>query len=161
MKEHTTVNGWLGELASKAGLDGLQLDERGCCALRYSEDLDVMMELPEHSPVLHLYAPVLSLISASATLEATFRQLLGLNLFALETRGATFALDETNERIVLQYQIVIEGTNSGQFERIIGNFLEAAVIWKQKLAGGNSENGAERTDAAAEDIGYAPFFVRV
>jgi hypothetical protein len=133
MSETTRVNAWLAELAAKAGIDGLALDDQGCAALRYSTDLDVMIELPEQSPVLQIYAPMLPLSVGGPSAESTYRQLLAANLFALETRGASFALDEANERVLLQYQVVIDATDAAGFERILGNFLDAAAMWKSRL----------------------------
>lgn len=140
-QEHGAVQQWLARLGAATGLDGLQLDDNGCLALRYGEGLELMLELPEGSPVAHLYAPVLQLGGDEAGLLATFRRLLALNLFALETQGATFALDEMHQRIVLQYPLVVQATDAGLFERVLGNFIETAQRWQAQLASGAAEPG--------------------
>lgn len=164
LNETTVVNQWLAGLAAKAGLDGLGLDEQGGIALRYGDDIELLMELPEQSPVLHLYVPVLQLPQGREQ-GAVFRQLLARNLFALETQGATFALDEGNERIVLQYPLVVAHSDATVFERVVGNLLEAAVAWKARLrdeqSGVPQATGAQAEVLAVEPASFNAFMVRV
>ncbi|MGV3682146.1 MAG: CesT family type III secretion system chaperone [Acidovorax sp.] len=165
LNETTVVNQWLAALAAKAGLDGLGLDGQGGVALRYGDDIELLMELPEQSPVLHLYVPVLQL-SQGMEQAAIFRQLLARNLFALETQGASFALDEGNERIVLQYPLVVAHSDAALFERVVGNLLEAAVAWKARLR--DEQSGvvpqtpvAKEPVLAVEPASFNAFMVRV
>jgi hypothetical protein len=159
MTERGTVDNWLAGLAAAAGFDGLQLDERGCAALRYADDLDLMLELPEASPVLHLYAPVLELADSAG--QDVFRRVLALNLFGVETQGASFALDELNDRIVLQYPLLVEATDAGQFERVLGNFIEAAQRWKRELAAPDAPAAADEPPSAPEPLAFNTMMLRI
>ena len=160
MTERGTVDNWLAGLAAGAGLDGLQLDERGCAALRYADDLDLMLELPEASPVLHLYAPVL-LLAGDDGRQDVFRRLLALNLFGLETQGASFALDELNDRIVLQVPLLVGATDAGLFERVLGNFIEAAQHWKRELGAPDPSAAADEPASAPEPLSFNNMMLRI
>ncbi|THF58094.1 CesT family type III secretion system chaperone [Pseudothauera rhizosphaerae] len=137
MSRHTdTVNAWLNELAVLAGIDGLALNPEGVCALRYGDRAEIVFELPEDSDVLHLYCPVAPVPEADQA--AFYRRLLEWNMFGLETRGASFAVDRGSERAMLCYALPIEGTDVLAFQNTVGNFAEVSERFCDELHGAST-----------------------
>lgn len=135
MTPRDTVNGWLKELSRKSGID-LTLDENDACALRYGENLDCMIELPDQSSVVYFSAQILNVAGLDTEQRATlYERLLQLNYYCLETGGATFALDTKAGRAILCYGQPIGTIDAPAFENLLGNFLETAEKWRSELSG--------------------------
>ena len=115
------VNALLGELGNKLGAPGLQLSEYGTCGFTYKDKLELFLELPEASDVLHFYAPIMKIPQKRR--EKIFRELLKMNFFTDATNGATFAINDESDEIVLNFNEMIERLDQTTFETIIENFI--------------------------------------
>ncbi|HQU08733.1 MAG TPA: CesT family type III secretion system chaperone [Opitutales bacterium] len=132
MLEIDLINEWLKELALSAGIPHLKLDAHRLCALKYANKLDFVIELPDNSPLVYMYSPLINLSEVANPLPL-YDRILKANFFCLDTRGATFAIDERNNRVILSYGHLIDELDSQKFQRIVGNFLETAFDWLDKL----------------------------
>ena len=127
-----TVNIWLKELASLAAIDDLSLNNQGVCALRFGDRVEIVFEIPEQSEVLHLYCPVCEVPTEEQA--SFFQRLLEWNMFGLETRGASFAIDRESNRVMLCYSIPIAGTDILEFQNTVGNFAEVCERFCNELS---------------------------
>lgn len=121
MSIHTdTINAWLKELASLSGIDELSLNDEGVAAVRFGDKANLIVELPEHDDIVHIYCPICEVPQNDQ--EKLYRYLLEQNMFGLATCGASFAVDKGTERVILCYSQPISGTDITQFVNIMGNF---------------------------------------
>jgi len=137
-----TVNVWLKETASLAGIDSLSLNPQGVSALKYGEKVEIVFECPEGSEVLHLYCPVCDIPEDGA--PALMRRLLEWNMFGLETRGASFAIDRESNRAMLCYSIPIAGADIATFQNTLGNFAETCERFCDELSSPAASTDNER-----------------
>ena len=122
----------LEEVGARTGVSGLRLDDSGLCGLSYSDDLEVVLECPEGSPVLYLYAPLVSLPDRDA--EELFRKILKANFLGLETGGASFAIHDRYNSIMLCHREVIDRMEDNYaLEKLLSNFIAMASQWQKKL----------------------------
>ncbi len=139
------INKWLQIVASDAQIPSLALDANGVCALRYGEDIECVIECPEGSEVIYFYTPMCNVPDMGA--ERLFREVLKANLFCSETHGATFAIDEVRNRLILCYPQPTALLDEQLFANILANFLEISAIWYERL---NSR--APRTEGSAAEL---------
>jgi hypothetical protein len=153
MENTSIVNGWIAELGQEAGINDLKLNEHHVCAFRYGKDLEFIIELPPGSPIVYMYSPMVDVPQENK--EAFFDKLLKANFFCLETNGATFSIDERSNRIVLSYGQPIDQIDNLIFKNIVGNFLETAEQWKERLRSfENAETPINLGKEVAEGIGF-------
>lgn len=132
-RQSDTVDVWLKELASLAGIDSLALNPQGVCAVRFGDRAEIVLELPDPSEVLHLYCAVCPIPPDEKAAAALYRHALELNMFGLETRGASFAVDRESERLLLCYTLPLAGTDIVAFQNTIGNFAQVCDRFCQDL----------------------------
>ena len=144
------VNSWLREL-EPAGAP-LTLDEEGLCPLSYGDDLECLLEVPEHRAWFNLYTPLVPVPAEDPGL--LLYQALSLKLFQLGTRGAVIAVDHRSDEIVLCHGQAIEHTDSVTFRNILVNFCETAAKLRRELAGPPVEVASELARADDPLPGY-------
>lgn len=130
MNTQQAVNHMLEEVAARTGVSGLRLNDAGLCGLSYIDDLELVLECPENSPLLYLYAPLAPLPDQGA--EVLFRQILKANFLGLETGGASFAIHERYNSVMLCHREAIdllEGNHG--LEMLLSNFIAMASHWKK------------------------------
>ena len=151
MSPREKVNHLLGELVSTANIGVSSLDENGVCAFTYGEVLEVVFELPETSSTLQIYSPILRIAKNESA--ALFKRLLRLNLFGVETRGATFALEDKNNFIILCYGVPVEDLDATGFLNLVSGFIETAEKWFFELNQGSLRRGKTRKPfSLSEDL---------
>ena len=148
----TLVNGFLEELGHQSGIEDLRLDDHRLCSLQYRDDVEIVIELPEQSPTVYFYAPMMPVPQQER--ETLFTRLLKLNFLCLETRGATLAIDEKNSRIILCYGHPVELLDFLAFENLTGNFAETARTLKTEL---NTPMDDTSSKASDERPDWRPF----
>jgi len=127
------VNGWLAELAEAAGIDSLELNPQGVAAVRFGDRVEIVFEAPENAAALHLYCPICDVPADPKAEAALYRRLLELNLFGLETRGASFAIDRDSNRVLLCYAMPLENADHMTFQNTVGNFAEVCERFCNEL----------------------------
>lgn len=125
------INQWLATLSDHANIPPLKLDDNGVCAIKYNHEVECVLEFPHQGDVIYFYSPMGSIPTENTT--DFLKHLLKANLFCLETHGATFAIDEIHNRVILCYPQPIILLDETLFLNAINNFLEIAYIWHEKL----------------------------
>ncbi len=121
----------LGETLTLPG--GLQLDEAtASCVLVFEGDLIVNIEYDDPAGRLVLSAWLDELPREGA--EPLLRELLAANLYWHRTRGATLALDEGTNGIILTYGASVAELDAHMFEATVENFVKQAEKWQQRIA---------------------------
>jgi len=125
------INLWLNNISQAYNLHPLALNAAGVCALRYGQRVECVIECPGDGQVVYFYAPMMKIPAEQA--EKFYRVCLKANLFCLETHGATFAIDEKNQQIVLCYPQPTVLLDEQLFRNVLSNFLEIAAQWVDRL----------------------------
>lgn len=139
------VNRLLAGLGQRIGVGGLALSSAGTCGFTLADRLQLAIELPEASAEFYLYSPMLPIPSIDA--EPLFRRLLTMNLFCRETDGATFAISERLNSVVLCYGHGWADLDQTGFDNILENFIVTAERLQQTLAGPADASGETPRDS--------------
>lgn len=147
------------DLGQQAGLGApLQFNERGCARLMVDGRIGLDFEADADAGTIQVYS-VLGEVPLAGR-EALYRQLLEANLFGSATAGATLAIDEQTNEIVLCRTVTSEETSAAAFARLVENFIAAAEEWLQKIADFTSPApdaaGAQSSAAANGSLGSLP-----
>ena len=144
MDKKEIVNSWLAELGGQAGIQSLALNDEGICAIRYNNKINVDVEYPDQSEKVYLNCPMLPVPDDDSERDRVFDEIMRLNFFAMETRGAVFAIDERDESLVLCYGHLVSDLDCVSFMNLLGNFIETADKWYDRL------NEEKKTPPAGE-----------
>ena len=125
------VEGWLLDLGKALGRP-LPLSADGVCRLDHPNAPTLILEVPAASSMLYYSSPLLKMEQGASELDLCKRA-LSLNLFQVETAGATLALDEKIGEIVMCLVHPIEGMTSVRFQSVLNNFLATAIGLREKL----------------------------
>lgn len=132
MNTQQAVNHMLEEVAGRTGVSGLRLNDAGLCGLSYVDDLELVLECPENSPMLYLYAPLAPLPDQGT--DPLFRQILTANFLGLETGGASFAIHDRYNSVMLCHREAIDRLDGSHgLEKLLSNFISMASHWKKAL----------------------------
>lgn len=122
----------LGAFGAAHGIEGLSLDELGCCTLLLDDGLPMHLQYDDAREHLVLLA-ALGTVPAG-TGARVYGSLLHANLFWAESQDATLALEAQTGEVVLQYAEPAARLDAHRLERLLGHFMDAARLWKQRLA---------------------------
>lgn len=111
------------------------LDEDGECVL-VKGNAKVLVKVCEDDDLLAVSSPVIAL--PTENLLPLFRRLLGLNLD--DTRDASFALNESSDKVELRVKRPLDNLDYEEFERAVTTVAEVADEYNDRLA---DEFGAE------------------
>jgi hypothetical protein len=131
MNNTATINHLLQQLGARIGANNVHLSDQGICSFQFENEMRVVIELPDSSPDVYLYATLLPIPERNR--EALYAWLLKRNLLGYDTDGATFAIHEQHNAIVLCYQHAIETLDYVLFESILENFLTTVARWHRNL----------------------------
>lgn len=139
------VNGWLREMGQGIG-QSLGLDDNNLCSLQYDEDLEINVELHADGPWLYLHAPVARVAQMESA--AFFKQLLKINLFGLQTDGATLGYDERTDHIAISDRVDPATLDGLTFLQWIESFVMTTVrirgdIMQEMTAANAAAGGAD------------------
>lgn len=135
----------LNDLFSALGLPALSFDGNGCARMLFEGDVVVNFERNDMAGLLHLYCDLGALPSGER--EALYLALLEANLFGVQTRGATLALDTKQDQVVLWRSVHIAALTLSSCSEILKSFVERAAHWRAFLGG--SVHRAEPVAASA------------
>ncbi len=159
MRTADHVDSLLGELSHTLGIGNLQLEEN-ICTLDFGDLTQLVIEVPEASDMVVLYAPIHPLPTDTEQCAELFGQLLSAHLFGSQTNGAWFAIRE--DEIVLNLPLAMEGMDAQSFENTIENFLTSVSEWEQRLREGFPEDGEdEGSSSMKEDEDLSAFAMQV
>jgi hypothetical protein len=135
-------------LARTLTVPGLTLDETThSCVLVFDGDLVVNVEFDDPTGHLVLSAYLDELPREGA--EPLLRELMGANLYWHRTRGATLALEEGTNGVILAYRVNVVEADAHAFENAVDAFVKQSVRWGERIA-----ESRRRPSAAA--LGAAP-----
>ena len=145
----------LNELLSTLGMPALEFDANGCASLLFNDSIAVNFEHDRASGLLHLYTDLGPLPVDGR--ETVYRALLEANLFGVETRGATLALDQNQNQVVLFKTVHDSSLTLSSFSQLLAGFVDCATLWQQRLI--SSADGPE--SRAEGQITRAPSIRRI
>jgi hypothetical protein len=135
----------LAEFARRAQVPGLAFNEAGLARLQVDGTTVIDLESAPAAGQLHLYSTLGE--APRSGREAYFERLLALNLFCRATNGATLALDERTQEILLCRALQLDGTDYVSFETALTQLVDAVVVVRRALA----ETGGAAASTSATD----------
>lgn len=113
-------------LGREVGIPALVVNEQGACLMSFDEHVVTFQEEDEGRSVT-MYT-VLGPLPRD-TRVGVFRHLLAANLFWAETHGATVALDDSTDSLVLARDVDVSKLAEEEFQELLGLFLDTADWW--------------------------------
>lgn len=126
------VTEWLDVMGQEIGAP-LELNEEGICAIECENNITVVIESQEESPVFHLSAGLVEMPGDRDTMLKLFARALSLNLFLVETRGTTIALAEELHQVMLCFMEEKDRCDQIRFATQFQGFYETALDIREKL----------------------------
>ena len=123
------VQNWLRELSFKTG-GNFTLNDLNECYVKNEGGVQLTISAPTGS--LFYISSALGLVPDS---RSFLYAALAKNLFQNETKGASLAIDPTNDGLLLCYSNSVEKIEYLEFENIISNLFEVAAKIKEDLYG--------------------------
>ncbi|MCP4747330.1 MAG: type III secretion system chaperone [Desulfobacteraceae bacterium] len=130
MNRQEELSNYLRDISYRLGVGLPALDQNGVCAMRYDDKFNVILEVPDASDDIYMYAILMSQHTASVQF---YQKLLEANFLCMDTERATFCLDKESNDIVLCRTIEFENLTADKLEKVINQFLSAADKWNNKL----------------------------
>jgi Tir chaperone protein (CesT) family len=135
----------LDQFANSIGLENLQLNEDGLCAVRFSGAITVEMCADGNRLLLYSDCGPVQLGSE----VHLYPELLQANLFWQSTHGGTLSItDDSPPRVILAVQSEWAHLTAVQFEGLVEHFVDTAEKWIKRLNNMGNEP-AEFTDPAS------------
>jgi hypothetical protein len=125
-----TVENLISELGSALGISHLALSDHGVCTFRYQDSLDISIEHPEHSNQIFMYCPIVDLPQDESLRGRLCERLLIMHFMGLRTSGATFAIHQDQNSVILNLAFPIEMVDATRFNAIVSHFVPAAADLK-------------------------------
>lgn len=123
---------WLDELANAIGLDDeLRLDEHGQCFLLFDELMLVQICIIEEDGMFS-FASKLGNID-EAKIDLLYPRLLEANLLWRETNGATLAVQQYSEMVMLVQHMPVKNCDYNLFEKALEVFVNTVEFWLKHL----------------------------
>lgn len=130
MGVHSNIKEVVGSFSSEIGVEAPNFNDDGVCYITI-DDCVITLEASELDNKLYISAVVCE--GDSVHNESVLKAALAGNMFWIETRGATLMYDEATNRIFMCYNENPETLDLESFKNILGNFVECAKEWTEKL----------------------------
>ena len=108
----------------------LGLNEENHTCLQF-DDTIVHFEYDENDDNLTLHCKLGQLYEPENTQH--LQALLAGNLFWAGTKGATIGIEPNHANIFIMLQISLSSTHYPPFEKLVEQFVEAAIMWQNKI----------------------------
>ncbi len=142
----------LRELGQRMGLNQLQMDADGGCALELDQRMLVSLQYRETDDELWLYADLGPVPRRS---PAFYERLLQANLFWQQTSGATLSLSgDQPPHAVLARALHWLPMDDTHFGAAVGTFIHSVEGWQDQLS--QAEAATEVATGAAPSVPLAP-----
>lgn len=136
------LSSFLREVGHKTG-HHLELDDNDICGLDCKNGLTCGVILLDEERV-GFFSPVLEMTGMDKA--RLFDDLLGMNLFYLEPKGASIAYDRKGNRVLFCLTLGIDGLSSGMFSETLGLFIKAAGTVISEINDIVRQKGTDRSD---------------
>ncbi len=121
----------LSELGVGIGIPDLQPEEDGTCLLGFDGIMVTLEQDPEASRVV-LTSHVADLPTAGAA--TAYAELLQANMASVVAgRGASFAIDPEEQRVLLAQTLPLEGLTGEALIAALGPFVDLVEAWRARL----------------------------
>ena len=112
----------------------IELDEDGVCNLVCEDNIMIIIEARDESPVFYLSSSLLDVPRDQEKMLVLFAKALSLNLFMVETRGATIGFAEDIGQLMLCFMQEKQGCDEDRFASILKGFYDTVVAIRENLA---------------------------
>ena len=135
----------LQSLGVRLGLTDLRFDGNGCArlAIEGAPALDFERDV---AGAIQLYSVLAPLPPAGR--EALYARLLKGNLFGASTAGASLAIDDLHDEVLLCRTVLAELATPASFAAEVEVFVNAAEDWQGRLVNGAGDGESARAGAA-------------
>lgn len=135
-------------LGEQLGIEGLSLDQQGCCRLVFDGARLLELRVASAQRRFLLSARLSSTVNLSTQAE---KKLLRANLWGAGTAGGWFALDEQGQACLQQDVLLDDGCPSMLMVKIEG-MLNSLETWERELQGMSAENLTDYLSHAARRV---------
>jgi len=133
-KDQQQLHRWLQALGTSLGIE-LTLDQDGGTCIECEDNVQVFVEMPDDTPLVHFYAPMVRLPDDETQQNAVLKEALKINLFSLETGASCLAFDARTQSIALTFAVILVDLDEETFAEALGDFIEMSIgISKRLLA---------------------------
>lgn len=147
----------IGELGVGIGIPDLQPEEDGSCLLGFDGILVTLEQDPEASRVV-LTSHVAELPDVGAA--TAYAELLEANMASLVAgRGASFAIDPAERRVLLAQALPLEGLTGEALVGALGPFVDLVEAWRARLEPHPPASAEKAGDEAREPLVHPGIFV--
>jgi len=134
MQITSSAHDLLAAYSRHAGIPGLQFSPDGCARLMFEDSVAIDLEIDHANDCLQLYS-VLGPVPP-ADREALYRALLVGNLFGTQTGGATLAVDDVREEVLVCRRVELADVRPEDLAQLLQELAGTAQLWQQKLGSG-------------------------
>lgn len=120
----------LGEIARRSDVP-LELDASGSCAMRYGAGFEMTLTTIENGDGVLIHAPLSRLNGVDPL--GQLRRAMELNLYGVETAGATLGLAPDSEWIILSRRLPLAHMDSHGLEQAILTFADLTADLSARL----------------------------
>lgn len=139
----------LASLAEQTGLDQLEIDENGACALQFDDRFTVHLVEFQEEGAVRLVSDLGSPVEEVGQ-GALWQAMLEANWLGAGTRGATLSIEPGTNDICLWRQVSLATLTPLSFTDLLGQFVDMAESWTALINAQLPPNAA----GSASTLGY-------
>ena len=142
----------LAALAEQTGLDQLEIDENGACALQFDDRITVyLVEIEEEGSVRLVsdLGPPVEEVGQVALSQA----MLEANWLGSGTHGATLSIEPGTSNVCLWRQVSLAALTPVSFTDLLGQFVDTAESWMALINAELPPNSAEGISSLGHPVG--------
>lgn len=142
----------LAALAEQTGLDQLEIDENGACALQFDDRITVYLVENQEEGSVRLVSdlgPPVEEVGQVALSHA----MLEANWLGSGTHGATLSIEPGTSNVCLWRQAALATLNPVSFTELLGQFVDAAEGWMALINAELPPNSEAGTSTLGHPVG--------
>lgn len=142
----------LASLAEQTGLDQLEIDENGACALQFDDRVTVYLVENEEEGTVRLVSD-LGPPDDEVGGGALFQAMLEANWLGSGTHNATLSIEPGTRNVCLWQQAALTTLDPLSFTDLLGQFVDTAEGWTAIIRGKLPSNDANSASALEHPFG--------
>lgn len=142
----------LAALAEQTGLDQLEIDENGACALQFDDRFTVHLVEFQEEGAVRLVSDLGSPVEEVGQ-GALWQAMLEANWLGAGTRGATLSIEPGTSNVCLWRQAALATLNPVSFTELIGQFVDIAEAWTALINAEPPPNSTEGVSTLGHPVG--------
>lgn len=144
----------ISQLGQKIGIGDLALDDQNTCSLLFDESIEVQFTADGDDRSV-IFSCILGRASDLAADPARARALLEASLLGARTGGAAFSISPEDDSLVMWKRHDDSFIDEQDLEKKVNAFLEDCIIWKEKAASLQDDDGAPQPSGSLEGLDHA------